>query len=481
MHPLRKIELALGLGAIILLTTVSVRPAPGPAASVIARVPPTATPFRWPTTTPSSPTMFAKELATAGARFASTATAQASITRMPTPTATPAPPAILLQSAPAESDWLVLTETTSDDRRRATVEEHHFPSGDVRQVVAFAEQRQRSEHSDHRVSAFSSDRAQLAYIAQDGLHVRHLESQADRVLIARRPPTAEMRAFDPEFGSWDGPLAGTWTARSPQWSSDSQYLSLSLGYYEGGRVAVVRVADGVAWVNRGFGFGATWARSGARLLTSDSDYGGSSSWLAVFQEPDISAPVYVYGPGPEQQAREWPQALGTPYPARVQTRGAAWAPDAGSIVFIGTPWHEWDASPELALGELTLATGAVRWLGSLAAQEPHDTYLGWPLVDPGGNLTFYQQRVAAGRIDSVRLRNGFARDPLMLPAGVPFVTPVRWITSTQFIAAHAVTAPESGLQLLLIDITTGDLRPITGLLPPYTTVLSVERLPDSAP
>ena len=32
-------------------------------------------------------------------------------------------------------------------------------------------------------------------------------------------------------------------------------------------------------------------------------------------------------------------------------------------------------------------------------------------------------------------------------------------------------------QLLLVDITTGEVRPITGLLPPYASVLGVERLP----
>lgn len=161
----------------------------------------------------------------------------------------------------------------------------------------------------------------------------------------------------------------------------------------------------------------------------------------------------------------------------------AWAPDGGSIAFFGTPLGNGDRALDYRLGIRPLAASDVDWVVRFPAyQERWAVGAAQLTFDTGGLNLVYVSPQSASDLWVVNLRSREGRLLASLPAGVADTRPIGWIDATR-LAVHAFGGnPNYGVhaesQLLLIDITTGEVRPITGLLPPYTTVLSVERLPD---
>lgn len=123
----------------------------------------------------------------------------------------------------------------------------------------------------------------------------------------------------------------------------------------------------------------------------------------------------------------------------------------------------------------------------ILAHVPNDdgwfrAFHGWPYVSRDGLTLYYAQGGQQPSVMALSLEGGEPQPIVSFPGGFTTLRPFAWITDHHLLAlgayTHSWSAPETTpSQVLLIDITTGEVRPITGLLPPYTSVLSVERLP----
>jgi hypothetical protein len=349
------------------------------------------------------------------------------------------------------------------------VTERRYPGGETRKVFQYVERR-KADGSGNLWSgrpasiALSPDGGQLAYVDSEGLRVRTLANGTQRDIIHQVSPG--LSEHEPALWSIKFPFS-IYGFTDPVWSPDGGSISVAAIPMEGSWQAIVSLDGSLRAFFPNWGR-ISWA-TGVAFVTVNTPYGSGVQNLDLHGPPDWNVRVPLWDGDDNHN------------PTRII--GAAWSADAKTVLFLGARLHYYESGP---LRLRMVDSDDPRTERSLAEVPNDDTWFralqGWPFLSRDGATVYYAHGGPHPSIMALPLFSGEARAVAPFPGGFTTIRPLEWISESSLVLVGAFTygwsQPEaSPSQVLLIDITTGEVRPITGLLPPYTSVLSVERLP----
>jgi len=132
------------------------------------------------------------------------------------------------------------------------------------------------------------------------------------------------------------------------------------------------------------------------------------------------------------------------------------------------------------LGVIDLSTRRVLGWAEGALQTYYYDGVSKPLFSLDNRKLYYPRAEGEqGTLFAYDVDAGRSAPVAKLPLGFHGLVIQGWDDPTTIIATlvHFQSRPDTPSQVVLIHITTGEVRPITRLMPPYTSVLSIERLP----